>query len=258
MTSFIKNTIILITVVLLSFCLAACVSHPTPTQSQPVPGSATAPKKNITIAMLGATGMAGSFILQEALAQGYDVRALARTPAKLDHVKDTVSVVQGDARDPQALDELLQGSDIVISALGPVKSDGKDSSMISTTVSGHVIKLMPAHSIERYMVVSGAGVNVAGDDRNLTGWLMRKLVYVGLYDTLQDKQAEYQLLADSSIHWTLVRCPLIEPEPFAQAPRASLDTPHSFHLRAGELARFIIEQINSTEFVNKAPFLDSR
>jgi hypothetical protein len=108
------------------------------------------------------------------------------------------------------------------------------------------------------MVVSGAGVNVAGDHRNLTGWLMRQLVRLGLNGTLQDKQAEYQLLAASSVQWTLVRCPLREPELFEQAPIASLDTPSSFHLRAGELARFVIEQINSAEFVNKAPFLNSR
>jgi putative NADH-flavin reductase len=243
---------------IIAVTLSACVSHERQIPSQEAIDSIQVPKKNVTIAILGATGMAGGFVLEEALQQGYDVRALARTPGKLDYVKDRIAIVPGDARDPQALNELLRGSSIIISALGPVKSDGKESSMISTTVSGQVIKLMPQHSIERYIVVSGAGVNVAGDHRNLTGWLMRQLVRLSLSDILQDKQVEYQLLADSSVRWTLVRCPLIEPEHFAQEPVASMDTPSAFQLRAGELARFIIEQINSEEFLNKAPFLGSR
>jgi hypothetical protein len=99
---------------------------------------------------------------------------------------------------------------------------------------------------------------IPGDDRNLTGWLMQQMAAVTLHDTLEDKQAEYQLLADSSVQWTLVRCPLIGPEPFKHKPRVSLDTPISFSLRAGELARFIIEQIDSDEFIRKGPFLDSQ
>jgi hypothetical protein len=87
---------------------------------------------------------------------------------------------------------------------------------------------------------------------------MQKMVSITLHGTLKDKQAEYQLLADSSVQWTLVRCPLIAAEPFKHKPKASLDTPTAFSLRAGELAQFMIEQINSEEFVRKAPFLESR
>jgi hypothetical protein len=117
---------------------------------------------------------------------------------------------------------------------------------------------MPEYKVRRYILVSGAAVTIPGDDRNLTGWLMQKMASITLHDTLKDKQAEYQLLADSSVQWTLVRCPLIEAEPFKRKPRASLDSPTSFNLRAGELARFLIEQIDSKEFIRKGPFLESQ
>ena len=217
-----------------------------------------APPTNITIALLGATGMVGGFVLQQALAEGYEIRALARTPVKLDALKHRITIVQGDARDPAAIEALLHGSDVVISALGPVKADGAAAKMISTTATGHITRLMPEHDIQRYIVVSGAAVVMPDDDRNLTGWLMQKMASLALSDALEDKQAEYRLLADSPVQWTLVRCPLIEAEPFQSKPRASLETPTSFHLRAGELAYFLIEQINSEEFLRKGPFLDSR
>jgi putative NADH-flavin reductase len=238
--------------------LSACVLPVRQPASSPDVDRPIVPKKDITIAMLGATGMVGGFIVQEALAQGYDIRALARTPRKLETLKDRITIVEGDAQDLLAINVLLQGSDIVISALGPTKADGDASKTISTTATGHIIQLMPEHNIKRYILVSGAAVDIPGDERNLTGWLIQKMARLVFYSVAKDKQAEYQLLADSAIQWTLVRCPLIKDKPFENEPKASLVTPSSFSLRAGDLARFVIEQIRSEEFINKGPFLESR
>jgi len=218
---------------------------------------AIGPKKHITIALLGATGMAGGYILREALAQGYGVRALARTPAKLDAVKDRISIIKGDARDLSTIQELLKGSDAVISAIGPVKTDSKAARGICTTATGNIIQAMQQLNIRRYIVVSGAAVDMPGDKRSLKGWLIQKLAQIGLYNAVRDKESEYELLQDSSAQWTLVRCPLIEPEPFRREAKASLDTPVSFNLRAGELARFIIDQIQSQKYIREGPFLGS-
>ena len=207
--------------------------------------------------MLGGTGMAGSYILREALLQGYDIRALARTPAKLDAVKDRITIVKGDARDLVTIRELLQGCDAVISAIGPVKNDGKAAKDICTVASGNIIETMQTQSLKRYIVVSGAAVSMPGDDRSLKGWLIQKLAQIALSDAVHDKEAEYNLLAESNIQWTLVRCPLIDPEPYRQEPRATLDTPVAFHLRAGELARFVIQQIDAQTYIRKGPFLGS-
>ncbi len=100
------------------------------------------------MALLGATGMVGDFLLREALARGYSVRALARTPAKLDEYSGRITIVQGDARDPVVIEELLRGSDVVISALGPVTADGDGK---------------PVHQYHRYRQC------FAGDDS--TGYL---------------------------------------------------------------------------------------
>ncbi len=244
--------------VIVSVLLSACVSQDRRTASAPPVDGGLRSNENTTIAVLGATGMVGGFILQQALAQGYQVRALARTPQKLDAFKDRLTIVEGDARDLSVLDELLRGSDVVLSALGPVKADGDGARMISTTVSGHIVELMQAHGIDRYIVVSGGAVSMPGDDRNFTGWLIQKMASMTLHDTLQDKQEEYQLLEESSVHWTLVRCPVIKAEPFESRAMTSLDSLSAFSLRAGELAQFMIEQIHSKEFIRKGPFLESQ
>jgi putative NADH-flavin reductase len=211
-----------------------------------------------TIALLGATGMVGGYLLEEALARGHRVRALARSPAKLPAHDDRITVIQGDARDPAAIVKLLRGSDVVISALGPVRADGEAARFISTDASGNVLQAMSVTGVSRYLAISGAAVRMPSDERDLLGWWIETLVKLGLRDTLRDKQAEYALLAASPVDWTLVRCPLIDPAPFRFAPLASLSTPPAFRLRAGELARFVIDQVASDEFVRQGPFLGSR
>ena len=201
--------------------------------------------------------MTGRYILQRALEEGYPVKVLARTPEKLEGLGDRITVIQGDARDPEALRRLLKGSDIVITALGPVKSDGAAAQMVSTYATGQVINAMRNSGASRYIVVSGAAVVVPGDERNITGWWMRQLVKLRLGQVLKDKQAEYQLLADSEVDWTLVRCPLIDSEPYESAPRISLLTPSSFHVRAGELADFIIREVEVPSYSREAPFIYS-
>tara|TARA_R110001592_G_scaffold363371_1_gene685720 strand:- start:340219 stop:341010 length:792 start_codon:yes stop_codon:yes gene_type:complete len=245
-------------VAIFAVILSGCVSHGQQTlPTAAVEGGRAAAPKNVTIALLGATGLAGGFILEQALAEGYTVRALARTPQKLERYQGRITIIKGDALNPAALEALLAGSNVVISALGPVKADGGAAKMLNSSVTADLVHLMPKYGIERYILVSGAAVVLPGDDRNFTGWLMQQLVFLGLHSELEDKQAEYQILADSSLQWTLIRCPLLEAQPFVQAPVVSLETPTSFTLRAGELARFVVGQIDSGEFVGKGPFLSS-
>lgn len=68
------------------------------------------------IAVLGASGRAGSEIAREAAARGHQVLALARNPEKIPAI-DGVTAKAGDASDPEALAALIAGSDAVISAL---------------------------------------------------------------------------------------------------------------------------------------------
>ncbi len=236
--------------------LFACASpgpvvYPRPDRSDIV-------QKHHTVALLGATGMVGGFIIRESLARGYDVRALARTPAKLEEYGSRITIVKGDARDRMVIRELLSGSDVVISALGPVKADGDAAKFVSTAVTGNVLREMESQAISQYMLISGGGVVMPGDNRNLLGWWIRTLVRLGLSDTLEDKQAEYALLAASSVDWMLVRAPLIDPEPFISPALVSLETPPTFRLRAAELARFMVDQIQFRDYIRQGPFLGSR
>ena len=245
-----------LSILLCASLMLACTAQPTREDlAYSVPQ--TESSQHHTVALLGATGMVGGYLLEAALGRGYTVRALARTPAKLAQFDRRITIIKGDARDPAVIRELLHGSDVVISALGPVKADGDASHFINTTVTRNILEAMPAEDISLYIAVSGAAVVMPDDNRNLLGWWIRTLAQIGLHNALQDKQAEYALLADSTVDWILVRCPLIEPKPFDGPPLVSLQTPPAFQLRAGALAQFIIEQVETREFIRQGPFLGS-
>ncbi|GAW40206.1 NmrA-like family protein [Brevundimonas sp. SH203] len=68
------------------------------------------------VAVLGASGRAGSEITKELAARGHAVTAIARKPEAIPAASG-VTPVAGDASDPAALAELIRGSDAAISAL---------------------------------------------------------------------------------------------------------------------------------------------
>jgi putative NADH-flavin reductase len=68
------------------------------------------------VAVLGASGRAGSEITRELASRGHQVTAIARKPEAIPSAEG-VTAVQGDAGDPAALPGLIAGSDAVISAL---------------------------------------------------------------------------------------------------------------------------------------------
>jgi putative NADH-flavin reductase len=74
------------------------------------------------IALLGATGRTGRLVLLGAVRGGHQVSALARTPDTLTDVASEVRVVPESSADRDAVHRVLEGADLVISALGPTSS----------------------------------------------------------------------------------------------------------------------------------------
>ena len=70
---------------------------------------------NQTVAVTGATGFIGKYIIDNLLARGFHVRALTRTARA--HVNDNLTWVRGSLEDTHSLSELVAGA----SAGGPLR-----------------------------------------------------------------------------------------------------------------------------------------
>jgi uncharacterized protein YbjT (DUF2867 family) len=71
-----------------------------------------------TILVAGATGQLGRHVVRELKRQGYAVRALTRSPARLDAASGVDEVHRGDLADPASLAGACTGVDTVISCAG--------------------------------------------------------------------------------------------------------------------------------------------
>jgi uncharacterized protein len=106
----------------------------------------------LKVVLYGATGKAGSVILKELVDRGHTVVAAARTPEKVQKLKN-VSTVQDDLSDPAKIASIVKGVDAVVSAYGPPPDD--TSQIIGAT--DRLVKGVEQAGGLRLIVVGGAG-----------------------------------------------------------------------------------------------------
>jgi len=71
------------------------------------------------VLVAGATGYLGGFVARELKARGHSVRALARSPAKLDPLKDSLDeVAEAQVTQPETLEHVCDGMNVVFSSIG--------------------------------------------------------------------------------------------------------------------------------------------
>jgi uncharacterized protein len=97
------------------------------------------------VALIGASGNAGSRLLKELSDRGHTVTGIARNPEKIASLPG-VTAKKGDAFDKDGLSALIQGHDAVISSVHFTASDA-DTLIAAVRASG----------VKRYLVVGGAG-----------------------------------------------------------------------------------------------------
>jgi putative NADH-flavin reductase len=107
------------------------------------------------IALVGASGFVGGFILKEALSRGHAVTAICRHPEKLTG-QPNLTIIMGDVLDEGGFAKSISGHDIVISAFNPGWSNPE---ITSDYVKGMraIIKGVKKSRVKRLLVVGGAG-----------------------------------------------------------------------------------------------------
>jgi putative NADH-flavin reductase len=124
------------------------------------------------ILLLGLTGGTGREIVREAGGQGHTVVALVRSRAKAAGFSG-VELIEGDARDEQALSSALDGCSGVISSLGTKVSPFREVTLLSDATRALVLA-MEKRSVRRLVCITGLG---AGDSRGHGGFLFDNLFF---------------------------------------------------------------------------------
>ncbi|MCR8657577.1 NAD(P)-dependent oxidoreductase [Paenibacillus endoradicis] len=146
------------------------------------------------IAVIGASGKAGSNIVEEALNRGFEVTAFVRDASKVSNGK--VNVIE---KDIQALTtEDIKGFDVVVNAFGaPFGSE-----QLHVELGQHLIDIFQGVST-RLIVVGGAGSLYV--DPELTTKVMDTADFPEMfYATASNQGRNLEDLKASSINWTFL------------------------------------------------------
>lgn len=125
------------------------------------------------IAIFGATGIVGSAITKEALAQGYEVTVLTRDTRKVRITDSRLTIVRGEVTDRATVKKVLEGSDAVIQSLGiGGKGTGKPTTFVSEA-NKLIMEEMKQMNVHRLIAISVIG---AGDSMYFLPWIYRKMM----------------------------------------------------------------------------------
>jgi uncharacterized protein YbjT (DUF2867 family) len=203
------------------------------------------------LTVFGATGLTGGLVCSHALELGHEVTALARDPSRVVLRHPRLTVLGGSPTATADVERCVQGADAVIHCLGiGGRGDGRPTTLVSDSVK-EVLAAMSKHGVPRIVCMSNIGAGGSGT------WFANRVVIPlflrWLRPILEDKDRMEAALGASSVEWVSVRLPAIVDGP-ARPLRVSADGQGiGLSITAASTARFLLEQVTSSEWVRSAP-----
>jgi putative NADH-flavin reductase len=212
-------------------------------------------QQSSTIAVIGGTGKAGKYVVNQLIQRGFRLKLLLRNPKKFLLKSPQIELIQGDVKDYDTVLSLIKGTDAVISALG-LGQPASETSIFSQATT-NIIHAMNACDIQRYVVLTGINVDTPFDKKSLKTQFATDWMYTNYPKSTADKQKEYDLLLASNVDWTLVRLPLIEQTDEVSDVQISLEDCVGDKISATNLATFLVEQLTDNQYIKQSPFLSN-
>ncbi len=194
------------------------------------------------LAIFGASGRTGKYLVQKALDAGHEVTALVRTPAKLTVQHDRLHVIEGDAHDQTAVERTIAGGDVVLSAMG----------QYSQAIT-NILAAMKKHGVKRVVVAAGAGVPDPNDKPRLINYLISFLIKTFSRKTYNEAIKQNEILRASDVDWTMCRAPMLTDEPPGKYKVTYVGKEMYRTLSRASYADFILKQATDTQYIRLAP-----
>ena len=203
------------------------------------------------LVIFGATGSIGRQLVEQALAQGHGVTALARNPVKLDLKHPNLKVFQGDVMDFAAVEKAVQGQEAVLCALGAGRKG-----TIRSEGTRHIVQAMEKAGVRRFICQTTLGV---GDSQGNLNFFWKRIMFgMILREAFKDHVNQENYIKQSRLDWTIVR-----PAAFTDGKRTGVyrhgftarDKALTLKISRADVADFMLKQLADDTYLHKTPGL---
>ena len=187
------------------------------------------------VIVFGATGKTGEHTWRKALDQGHEVTAYGRSVERLAEVDPALRTFKGDVFDTDAVAKAVADHDAVIVCIGSINLRDKTTLSEGTR---NVVEAMVRQQVQRFVVVSAAGIGESWKQSSLTARLLFKTLLRNLF---ADHQAQEAIVRQSPVDWTIVRAAVLNDRP--RTGWVASNSAPVRRLSREDLADFLVEQL---------------
>lgn len=209
------------------------------------------------ICIVGASGKLGRYMVQHALDRGYEVVGVCReqSVAKLEHVKDRITVIPGATNDREVIKRAVSGCHGVLVVLAPWG--------IQQYSSGTAQAVLDFSEPDARLIFS-CGWHISRDGKDIYSWKLKAFVKIfGIlgrffrFVELDDQVEACRRVFESETRWTVVRGSDLEEGDSQGLPVWSehVGDPilESNLTRRIDFALFMVEALENDDLIHKAP-----
>ncbi|MGW1672472.1 NAD(P)-dependent oxidoreductase [Streptomyces sp. NPDC002324] len=208
------------------------------------------------ITVFGGTSPTGLLLLDQALAEGHDVVAYARTPSKLP-THERLTAVQGQLDDPRSISQAIRGSDAVLSMLGPTLK--KADVPVLITGYHHIVAAMREHGVERLVAMGTPSITDPADGKEAKIGLMVTAVRKFQPVAYESIVAIGRIVRESGLKWTIVRFPMLSNGPrTASLNVRAVGDRGGIRLSRANAAAYYLQQVSDSTQIGRAPFITDK
>ena len=200
------------------------------------------------IALFGGSRGVGRQAMEQALAQGHEVRALLRQPGGFDFSHPHLTIIQGNVLQPDDVAACVQGAEVVICSLGSTANNPGD---VVSTGTRNIIAAMQTNGLKRLVVVTSIGV---GDSKDQVPMAFKMLMKTVLKAAMEEKEKQESQVRNSGLDWVIVRPGGLTDGPLTGSYAFGVEK----SIKAGQVSRadvaeFVLKQLTDDTFLHQAP-----
>ena len=204
--------------------------------------------------IFGATGATGRQLVSQALKQGHDVTAFARSPEKFEQKHAGLKLLKGDVLDSVAVEKAIQGQDAVFCSLG--MPNIMDKSKLRSKGTRNIVAGMQKAGVKRLICLSGLG---AGESFQILPFHYRYLIVPLIMRHLYaDHNQQESYVRASRLDWTIARPGSLTDGEYTgdyQEYFGAENNARTIKISRADTADFMLKQLEDNSYLHKAPCL---